>query len=149
MKWDWLDGTDCLFCREASAAEISAVGQKTRVFVAGCKSRYPGVRRELEGGLNYFMGQLNAGTGASPFLKLNAIRLLLRWCITDGTNLQDFRRDSARMLWRVLFRGPIPNFYRYHPQTCDYIEDTCGRDNWIQMQLSDCEQNLAEKAGSH
>ncbi len=147
MKWDKLDVTDCLFCREASAQEISVVERNAGAFLSGCKSKYPGVRRELEEGLTHFVGQLNAGSGAAPFLKLNAIKLMLRWGITDGNPFQDFRRDNARALWRVLFRGPLPDFYRYCPQTREYIEDTRGREGWIQAQVSRCESNLAGSGG--
>ena len=143
MKWNRLDVTNCLVCREVSVEEVSTVAQRTGTFLSGCKSKYPHVSRELEEGLTDFIKRLRAGA-ATPFLKLDAIKLLLRWCITDGNHLQDFRRDNARALWQVLFRGPFPDFYRYRPQTYDYVEDTRGRESWIQAQVSNYEPNLGD-----
>lgn len=147
MKWNRLDVTNCLYCSGASAQEVSDAVQKTGAFLSGCKSKYPHVSRDLEEGITEFIRRLRGGV-ANPFLKLNAIKLLLRWCITPGKHLQDFRRDNARALWRVLFRGPFPDFYRYRPQTCDYIEDIPGRERWIQSQVGNYEPKLADDASS-
>ena len=144
MKWERQDVGNCLFCTQATQEEITVAVQNTKAFLSGCKTKYPFVRRGLEDGLTDFGRSLSAGSTASPILSFNMIRLLLRWCITDGRQLQDFRRDNARALWRVLFRGPIPDFYRYHPSTCSYIEDRHGRESWIRTQVIDGEQNLVE-----
>jgi hypothetical protein len=107
---------------------------RTRCF---CESKYPGVRRQLEDWLNDFIRDLKAGPTAAPILSLDAIKFLLRWCVTDGRHLQDFRRDNARALWRVLFRGTIPEYYQYDAQHEEYREDAMGRERWIQTQVTE------------
>jgi len=135
MKWHRQDVADLLFCKEASLEDTSAIVQKTGAFLLGCKSKYPGVRRQLEAGLNEFIRDLKAGPAAAPILSLDAIKFLLRWCVTDGRHLQDFRRDNARALWRVLFRGAVPEYYQYDAQREEYREDATGRERWIQTQV--------------
>lgn len=107
---------------------------RTRCF---CESKYPGVRRQLEDWLNDFIRDLKAGPTAAPILSLDAIKFLLRWCVTGGRHLQDFRRDNARALWRVLFRGTIPEYYQYDAQHEEYREDAMGRERWIQTQVTE------------
>ena len=136
MRWNRIDFTDCLICEEISPEEGRAIAQSVEAFIAGCKSKYPGIRRELKEGLTRFVQELRSNVPASSNLTLGAVRLLLRWCTTEGNHLQDFRRDSGRALWNVLFRGPIPDYYRYRPQTGDYVEDLAKRDRWIQMQVA-------------
>jgi hypothetical protein len=143
MKWHKPCGAVYLFCKEASREDISAIVRKTEAFLSGCKSISPGVRRELEDGLTNFIRDLKTGAKAAPILKLNAIKFLLRWCVTDGRHLQDFRKDNARALWRVLFRGAVPDFYRYDAQTGEYREDVAARDRWVQAQIDDCHEHLS------
>ena len=71
MRWDNLNVTDCLSCTQASQQDISAIVQKTGAFLSGCKSKYPGVRRELEGGLTDFIQTLTAGATLTPSLNLD------------------------------------------------------------------------------
>ena len=64
-----------------------------------------------------------------------ALNKFLRWCITEGPHLQDERRENARALWRVMFRGTFPDFVRWGNSTQDYEEDLDGYLQWCVTQV--------------
>jgi hypothetical protein len=48
---------------------------------------------------------------------------------------QDHRRDTARALWRSLFRGPIPTFYQWHESSREYVTNHNELREWIPSQV--------------
>jgi hypothetical protein len=77
------------------------------------------------------------------FLFFEAMKPFLRWCITDGSHLQDERRDNARELWRVLFKGRLPDFVRWSPSAQCYEEDMDGYLRWCTTQVEPALEAIA------
>ena len=135
MKWNRA-GVTLLACQEGASQSVSTVSQKVHAFLNGCNNKYPYVNQRLERELLDLSRDLDGAPAAVPALSLESVKRLLRWCITEGSPLQDFRRDNARALWRELFAGDIPEYYQWDPQRKAYREDKASRERWIQMQIS-------------
>jgi hypothetical protein len=93
--------------------------------------RRPGLNKVLRN----LLSDLRGGSSNQVPFPFEALKRLLRWCITEGRHLQDERRDNARALWRVLFKGRVPDFVRWNPATEDYEEDLDGYLRWCAAQV--------------
>jgi hypothetical protein len=131
MKWTLTD-RGVLISEETSESDAALIQHLIDVFVASCTGRYPGLRKHLRNAL----ARLKERLPGRICLDFEAIALLLRWCITDGTGFRgDERQDNARRLWRALFLGPFPGFRQWNPLDGCYNDDIQGYLRWASSQV--------------
>jgi hypothetical protein len=130
MKWMQTGTRGLSACNAFTEEETVAIKRQIDAFLAACKKRYPGIDKNLEQVLSKFSNNLPQGGTLSH----RALKLFLRWCITEGGHLQDERRDIACRLWATLFPGPIPHFYWYNSVTKEYVESLDEYLAWCAVQ---------------
>jgi hypothetical protein len=124
-------------CTQITEEELLDFKRKTEAFLLSCKNRYPGVSKDLADALVSLVEHLVPGENDQAVFRYASYKHLLRWSITPGRHLQDHRRDNARALWRSLFRGRFPQFYRWNTMTKTYDEYPEDLRIWIESQVTD------------
>lgn len=137
MRWKSYGSSHDLACTQITEEELQDFKRKAEAFLISCKNRYPGVKRDLADALLSLAEHLVPGENNWLVFRYNSYKHLLRWSITDGRSLQDHRRDNARTLWRSLFRGLIPQFYRWNAMSKTYDEYPEDLRIWIESQVAD------------
>ena len=66
-------------------------------------------------------------------IPFNYYKRLLRWCITEGTQVSAQVQDSARDLWKFLFGSPIPEYYQFNNLEKKYELDRNQWDEWYRQ----------------
>ena len=133
MRWQQIGNTDGIACTEVNEEELATVTQCYQAFLSS--SRGKRVSKELKNVLAGFVGNLRPGDNNFSLFRFSAYSRLLRWCISGGRQCQDDRRDTARPLWRSLFRGPFPTFYQWHESSREYVTNYNELREWIQSQV--------------
>lgn len=137
MRWKRYGSSDDLACTQITEEESQDLKRKVEAFILSCKNRYPAVSGDLADALSSLVEHLVPGERNSMVFRYASYKHLLRWSVTEGRHLQDHRRDNARALWRSLFRGAIPQFYRWNTMTKTYDEYPEDLRIWIDIQVAD------------
>jgi len=58
---------------------------------------------------------------------------LLRWCISEGSQVSAQVRDSARDLWKFFFGSPIPEYYKPERPKGKNVLDRNQWDEWYKQ----------------
>jgi len=132
MQWTIVGTRGDMMYADMTGEEAATIRRYIETFVASCKKHYPGLNKNVLRSLNK-MTETLPGSGV---LRYECLKLLLRWCITEGRHLQDERRDNARKLWRALFSGRLPDFYRYNAVTEEYEEYFSDYLDWCRAQAA-------------
>lgn len=135
MKWE-LSTRNGLLCTRTDENELAEFKRFTDVFLGLCASSYPGVDRRLRENLRNMKESLRPSCLCHVVFKKAAIERLLRWCITDGQHLQDSRRECARQIWGVLFRGEFPRFLQGKPLDGTYEFRAQEFESWLRLQIA-------------
>jgi hypothetical protein len=137
MKWRQIGNTSDIALTEINEEEWDSVTKNVEAFLSSCECSKKGLSRMLKDCLIRFISNLRPGSSNFVPLNFQVYSRLLRWCITDGPQYQDARRDKARQSWRSLFGEPIPRFYQWHASTREYVLNEVELRGWIRSLAQD------------